>query len=219
MFQSPPDPLETRPQEFVSARGRWVSLRPISRDDVPTLFKWHSDLSNLHLWSSDRRLYSAENFNSGYPNFVSGAIVVLISDSAGLPIGFIRAFDLNFSDGWLKLTVVVNDVANRRLEALEATALFIDYMFSSFPLRKIYSGVPEYDVDTLAFLERAGFVREGRDVDYIWHGDKFWDVVQLSLFRSAWDETRKELLRLADLAVDLNSALDGDGRHEVRLSV
>jgi len=44
-------------------QGRLVSLRPVSREDYPTLFRWRSSFDNIHLLNFRRCVATFEEFS------------------------------------------------------------------------------------------------------------------------------------------------------------
>jgi hypothetical protein len=67
----------------------------------------------------------------------------------------------------------------------------IEFVFSRWPLRKVYLELPEFN---LRFVDASlGFVREeGRLDDYVFFNGRWWDRVFLSISKSSWESFAKE---------------------------
>lgn len=85
----------------VAKKTRRTILRPVSRDDLPTLFEWRTDVDNLHFWSSRRRIPTFEEFVLEFESDLQAGITLLVLRRRdNQPIGFVQAYDLNQNDGW-----------------------------------------------------------------------------------------------------------------------
>ncbi len=104
-------------------------------------------------------------------------------------VGFWRAYNVNLADGWAWLQTYI--VPERRLAPFqvgEAAALFANYLFGMFPLRKVYAEVNAYNENAMRLTERLGFREHGRLPEHVWYRDRYWDVVLFSLTREDWVE-------------------------------
>jgi RimJ/RimL family protein N-acetyltransferase len=176
-----------------SCEGRWVKLRPLSRHDYPTFFQWRADVESLHLWSSERRVPTLEEYANELENLLATTITFLILTPREEPIGFVQAYHLNHSQGWCRFLIYVAPEHRQSGYVLEAPLLFGDYIFSNFNFRKVYADVFEYNEDVLSMLRRGGFVEEGRLKEHIFFAGQFWDLINLALYRRAWEELRQRL--------------------------
>lgn len=137
-------------------------LRPIGREDYPAFFQWRTDMLNVHLWMSVRRVPTFEEFAAEMDQVLRSAITFLICDKeSGERIGFTQAYNMNLSDGWcFILTYLLPDYRWRR-HGSEASIAFFDYLFRNFNLRKIYMDVNEFNSGFLNAALQSGLVEEG----------------------------------------------------------
>jgi RimJ/RimL family protein N-acetyltransferase len=188
--------------------GRSVLLRPMSRHDYGTMLSWRSDMLDLHVWSSSRRIPTLDEFSNEMDSLMRQTITLMALDkNLGLPAGFVQAYNINQADGWCYfLTYLAPDYRRQRLGA-EAALAFFDYLFRNFNLRKIYMDVYEFNSGFLSLAtDISGFVEEGRFKSHVWYGDRFWDVVRLALYREAWPEFRdvaERVLQVEDEAAEV----------------
>lgn len=72
-------------------------------------------------------------------------------------------------------------------EMYEGMFLFVEYLFSTTPYRKLYAEVPEYN-DSVMGLSRFGpFKEEGRLLEHDFHDNRWWDRLLLAVYRDTWD--------------------------------
>ena len=78
---------------------------------------------------------------------------------------------------------------------MEGCGLFIDFLFRTQPLRKIYLRAPEYNLQRFASVIEVGAFRiEGRLNEHRFYDGRYWDEIILALYLPQWREMRKNLL-------------------------
>jgi len=80
---------------------------------------------------------------------------------------------------------------------VEAAGLAIDYVFETWPFRKLYAEVPEFNLRSFGSVTRRLFRTEGRLADHVFMDGRYWDVHILAVDRETWD--REGAPRLARL--------------------
>jgi len=186
-------------------------LRPISREDYPKFFQWRTDADNLHLWSSRRKIPTWEQFVAEFEADLHTTVTLLILRKRDHePIGFLQAYNLNQADGWTYFLAYLVPEARIIGYGAEALVLFGDYMFSYFPIRKVYADVYEYNEYGLRSLLKGGFVEEGRSLRHVWHGDRYWDLIHLGYFREDWERLKPQIYRILAAEYDVDRVLNGD---------
>jgi len=68
---------------------------------------------------------------------------------------------------------------------IESVGLFLNYLFETFSLRKVFAHIPEYNLPSFGLL-RDVFEREGERTDYYWYGGRHWSEVTISTSTQAW---------------------------------
>jgi RimJ/RimL family protein N-acetyltransferase len=71
---------------------------------------------------------------------------------------------------------------------IEVAALAVDYTFATWPFRKLYAEVPEYNLRTFRSLTDRYFRIEGRLSDHVFLDGRFWDVHILATDRPTWQQ-------------------------------
>lgn len=69
---------------------------------------------------------------------------------------------------------------------VEAVALAIDYAFETWPWRKLYLEVPEYNLESFRSGLDRYFVCEGSLREHVYLDGRYWDVHVLAITREMW---------------------------------
>jgi RimJ/RimL family protein N-acetyltransferase len=69
---------------------------------------------------------------------------------------------------------------------IEAAALAIDYVFATWPFRKLYAEVPEFNLVSFGSVTRLVFQQEGQLTDHVFMDGRYWDVHILATTRDTW---------------------------------
>lgn len=186
----PVDPVAT-------LTGRLVTMRPVSRDDYPVLFRWRSSFDVPHYMNLRRRVASYEEFVRELESLLPNAILLLIRKKSNLePIGYALAQNINPWDGWCVAAVHVDESQRLRGPGGEASLLFADFLFRTFPLRRLMTEVYEFADRVFHMAQAMGFEQVGFIPEHFWYQDRLWGVRQLILTRDSWNERRE---RFADI--------------------
>ena len=94
---------------------------------------------------------------------------------------------------------------------IEVAGLAIEYVFSTWPFRKLYAEVPEYNLRTFGSVTKRFFRREGLLTEHVFLDGRYWDVHVLATDRATWQREGSPLVaRLQGLRGP--GAGDGGGR-------
>jgi len=78
---------------------------------------------------------------------------------------------------------------------IEALGLFINYLFDTFPLRKLYGEVPGFNLESFVSARGRIFREEGRQRDHEWMFGRYWDLVIVAVWRDDWEVSGQPLVR------------------------
>lgn len=164
-----------------------VRLRPVEPSDYPHIYR--SELSERlgPIWRHRGGTPSFESFTASlWAGVVAQYLVVRRDDPT--PLGIVSLYEPDSTNGHAKLAAArFSDTIDR--EFVEAVAMFIEHCFSSWPLRKIYLEVPEYNLHQMAGLIGPLIIEEGRLREHLFKLGRWWDFVTLALYRDRWDES------------------------------
>jgi RimJ/RimL family protein N-acetyltransferase len=179
--------------QTVTLSGRLVTLRPVSREDCPTLFRWRSSIATVHSLNFRRHVVSYEQFVGELERLLVDSIVFLVRKASnGAPIGYALTYQMNPWDGWTSAGMYVEPEYRLRGHGGEAALLCTDFLFHWFPLRKVHAEVYEFADTLLRTLQAMGFEEQGYIPDHYWHDDRLWGLYNMVLTREAWERRRED---------------------------
>ncbi len=140
-----------------------------------------NSLRDFENWFQDRLKYFFNDF------------FVIESDDGQEFIGMVFSYDQQMADGHGKVSAYI--APNFRKNGLGAIAAiqFMDYLFSAYPLRRIYCDVYAYNKDSFESLMGFGFEKMGRLYEYRYCEGAFHDLILLTITREAFYEKLKTL--------------------------
>lgn len=109
---------------------------------------------------------------------------------AGVRVGLVQALDANLLDGHARLSVVVSPERIGTGWGVEALASFVDYLFATFPFRKLYAEVPAYAWPAVASGGDRVFSIEGTLRGHRFADGRWWDVSLVAVHRDDWIRRR-----------------------------
>ena len=98
--------------------------------------------------------------------------------------------------GWSKSS------ASRAPAMMRGLAMFIGYVFETWPFHKLFMEVPAYNMRQFESGLGRYFTVEGQLRDRLWLQGRHWDLFVLALAREQWDEHGPRILAASRLGVD-----------------
>lgn len=173
-----------------------VQLRPLLPSDMPAFYAAGTDPDRGYRWVFRGATPSLQVFAERLTRASLAQFAVERTDSRVL-VGLVDAYDASLADGHAKLSIL--SVRPSGLgkgtygEILEGTLLFIDYLFATFDLHKLYAEIPGFNWPQFSSLADELFVVEGVLRAHDYHQGKHWDRVFIALYRERWSEFSDEL--------------------------
>ncbi len=183
--------------------SRNITLRQVTEDDLPFLFRLFVDPCRSHLWMCGRTVHDERSFHEAWIGWSTGMMgAKFLVEAAGLRIGLVFDYDRTIMDGFTKVTALLDEESVGFGGGVVATGLLVDWLFEHVPLRKVYMEVYGYNRSVVRILRKAGLVEEGalREARF-WNGS-YWDVHILSVSREGWPDIRRKILRTQSAASD-----------------
>ena len=115
-------------------------------------------------------------------------VICRISDPT--PVGLASAFAPNLHDGHVHLGAFVDESLRRRFWPAEAFGLFVEHLFATFDLRKLYLQVNEHNMRPLGSLTGDLLVEEARLLEHDYLDGQWSDSVVYALWRDRWFDPR-----------------------------
>ncbi len=146
--------------------GRRIALRPLTVDDVPSLFAIFSDPEVMRYWSSPPLGEESEarqmvaDIERGFEKrtfFQWG----LCRRDDGVVIGTCTLWQLDAENLRCEIGFALGRAHWGHGYMSEALAVLLDFAFSELGLRRLEADVDPQNAASIALLERLGFRREG----------------------------------------------------------
>lgn len=150
--------------------------------DLGALYEISVSGANLQSWRFRTTSPSPEHFVQSFWAGVLTQLVVRDLDS-GATIGLVVAYDA--TPLHCKLGVIGAPDTRSTGVMVEATVAFVDYLFSNWPIRKIYFEMEESRLEAVPSI-RLLAVEEGRFQEHLFANGEYCSLVILSLFRESW---------------------------------
>lgn len=179
-------PTDSTQQHSVPApllEGERTRLRPMGPGDLPFVAALASTPENLWTWRQRGATYSQEAFAELVS---SGALCQFVVQrrASGQPIGHVAAVAPDHRNGHAHLTVLYDGNARAGVGwRLEGLVLFVNYLFQTFPLRKLYAEVPEFNMARFASGAGRFFAEEGRLREHEFLAGTYWDLLIIAIHR------------------------------------
>jgi len=176
---------------------RGVSLRSVLEADLTFLFRLLGDPTRTHLWLRSRPVYDEAGFQQTWSAWASGMMgAKFVVESAGRPVGLAFDYDRTLDDGWTRVTTLVQEESIGHGAGVIGACLFMEWLFQTFPLRKMYHEVFGYNDNVIRMWRKLGLTEEAvLKGDRYWNG-AYWDLHVFALYREAWPAVRGRVIRV-----------------------
>lgn len=183
--------------KFPRLTGKHVYLRPVVV----------SDYAHLQIAETAEGLGPRWRFRGSTPSpeawahTVWNAVLVqylVIDRNQEVPLGIVVVYGASFQDGYARLAAGKFDQADRSPKFMLGVGLALRYVFTCWPLRKLYLETPEYNYAQFASGAGKLFDVEARLHEYSYLDGRYWDELILSLSRAVWEQRGLALLALED---------------------
>ena len=162
--------------------GRWVQLVPLTAEYEEFAYRLAVDEVTGVRWRLGGSVPTPEAHRE---HLIAGAFnqFVVLERRTSVPIGHLISYgvDLNHGIGYVGGAMV--DEAQASGLGIEATYLYLRYLFETYRLRKLYFEMPEYNLGQMAGGVGTIMKEEGRLRDHSYYGGRLWDRVFLALYR------------------------------------
>jgi hypothetical protein len=122
---------------------------------------------------------------------------LVVDSSADQPIGIVCAYGAELAHGYAYLAVADFRSAERAPLFFDGIAMFIDYLFTTWPLRKLYFESLEFNAEQFASVFVKLFDIEGTLRDHEFFDGRYWDLVVGALYRESWESNGTRFRRMA----------------------
>lgn len=184
-YQATPPPDDGVPMPAML--GRDVRLRRISTRDYDYLLALESTMPAAITY---RQRGSTPSPDAFVHNLWNGVLCQFVVESVAddRPIGHVYAYFADHRNGHVKVGAIFDPELRGAGWPMEGLQLFFGYLFVVFPLRKLYLETAEFNLGRFRSGALGLFEVEGRLRAHEFHGDRYWDLITLALYRETWTE-------------------------------
>ena len=121
---------------------------------------------------------------------------IVVGRKHGQPLGLVMAHRVDFQDGHVYIGALSFGDTRPSPAFVLGVAIFVEYLFSCWNLRKLYLETPEYNLDQFRSGIGTLFEVEARLREHFFLGGRYWDFLTLAMYRRAWEEHGRHLLNV-----------------------
>lgn len=172
-------------------QGERVTLRGITRDDLPRLWAFNNDLAVELAGGGDPPIPQAlERLRAEFDRDVAGggrdgARFAIEVDGRFVGQCGLAAIEETHRTAMLGIAIGDRECWGRGY-GREAVRLLLDYAFRLRNLRRVWLWVHADNARAIAAYRASGFVEEGRLREHVWSNGRYVDAVQMGVLRAEW---------------------------------
>lgn len=176
--------------KVVFLKGKKTVLRPVMKSDLPMITQWINDpevrrFLNAYLPQNEK---DEENWLDAHSKNKTTGVVLLIETLEGRPIGVMGIHNINWRD---RVSTTGAFIGEKDLwgqgYGSDAKIALLNYAFNTLNLRKICSSVISFNQRSLHYSLKCGYKEEGVFKEHIFRDGKYWDSIQLAIFREDFE--------------------------------
>ena len=190
--QRDPDP-KLDESAFVASS---VFMRPVMSQDFEQLYFSSLEPSNSFRWRFRGQTVSFREFTE---SLSVGALAQFsfASTTNNRLVAFCSAY--NYDSFARHCTFAVQRLdfdSTYDTAVIESVALFLNYLFRTFNIRKVFAHLPEYNYSYFGTVEGV-FEQEAEKRDYYWHANRYWSEITISTTRESWSRFASQFFESA----------------------
>lgn len=166
--------------------GQRVELRPVVPEDYPYLFSLSLDPRICFRWRLRNTTPSFEGFVAGLFQGILAQFLV-VERSTGERSGLISVYNVDFKNDIGYLAMVLDPRIHGTPMTVEALSLFMNYVFTSWPLRKVYAETTELSYPQFEGGKGRLFELEGVYPEHEYYDGRYWCMYMLAFYRTRWE--------------------------------
>jgi RimJ/RimL family protein N-acetyltransferase len=173
----------------VFLRGKKVVLRPLNKQtDLEKVYKWINDPGIRYFVTGafPQTIKQEEEWLDSVGKN-KNSIVLAIEALGGEFIGTIGLHGIEWHNGVATTGVLIGEKRFwNKGYGTDAKMILLDYAFNELGLRKICSRVYSFNKRSLNYSLHCGYRIEGRLRGQILKNGKYYDIIELGLFKKDW---------------------------------
>ena len=162
-----------------------VHLAPVTPADHRFLYELATSTELSYRWRYRNQIPRYEAFVQQLDHDVLTQFVVRhLPDDR--PLGHVVAYGPDLPNGYASIAgIFATEVRGLHMGA-EALSVFIDHLFATWNLAKLYAEVPEFVHETIRDRLVEPFELEARFRNHLYFGGRHWDLLVFAVTRGQW---------------------------------
>lgn len=171
--------------EFGSYMTNSVFMRPVMPQDHEQLYFASLEPTNSFRWRFRGQTVSFRDFSESLSAGTLCQFAFADIETSGL-VAFCSAYNYDPVAHHCTFAVQRLDFDSKYdTSVIESVALFLNYLFETFNVRKVFADIPEYNFPNFGLVKDV-FEMDGEKRDYYWHAGRYWSEMSISTSRDAW---------------------------------
>ncbi len=169
-------------------------LTDVSENHKKLILNWRN-AEHIRKNMFDEHVITEEEHTRWFENLKTDKMIIgKILLYKGLPIGFVNFTDLDYKNNKGYWGFYIGERKAPKGSGKAMALLALDYVFEEFKLRKLCSQIFEFNEISIRYHLKIGFSEEGRLKQHIFRNNRYYDVIEMALFREDWEQIEGKLL-------------------------
>lgn len=171
-------------------------LRPLDESDLDTVLRWrNSDRIRANMYSD--HLITPDEHRNWYENVrQEKGIICRIFEWMGRPLGVVNITQIDKHSKKCHWGFYIGESDAPKGSGSAMGYLALEYIFDDLEFFKLCAEVFSFNVSSIQYHKKLGFVEEGRFVKHVLKNGKYEDIIRMAAFNSDWKIRKKELNKL-----------------------
>jgi len=173
--------------------GKLIFLRGLCSEDANDRYPQWFNSDDINKYNSHHRHpYSrteAISYIEALLDDRTKLVLAIVDKETNRHIGNVALQDISNINRSANLAIIIGEKEFwGKGIAVEASCLIISHGFFELNLHRIDAGTSAENASAIAWLEKLGFVREGRKRRALYKNGRYHDVVEYGVLREEWEE-------------------------------
>jgi RimJ/RimL family protein N-acetyltransferase len=169
--------------------GERIYLRPIERDDGPTILPWINDpvVRRTLLHRGPLNMIHENDYIDRISRSEHDLALLIVRKTDDKPIGATGFHGIDFRNRHCQFGILIGDKESWGLgHGTEATRLMVDHAFSTMNLNRVWLHVYEDNERGIRAYTCVGFKKEGVLRQENFRDGRYWDTWVMGILRDEW---------------------------------
>ena len=169
-------------------RSRRVLLRPPSTADYDWIYRlWTDELTGFR-WRGGGAISSLNDVISQLWAGSIAQFVLMTIEEPTKRVGLVQCYWADLNNGTANVGVIIDNAYQGAGWPFEGVALFVNYLFTNWNLRKLYFEGPEYTLSSVASIVGDLIHEERRLRMHDYYDGQYFDHLTLALYRNDFEQ-------------------------------